>query len=82
MSKKKDKGRIGGQFVPVLYDMLDCPGWRAMSHGAQILYVALKRRAWKNRAYLSYRDAMQELAAGHHKVREWFAENIPVPKTE
>ena len=22
---KKSKGRIGGQFVPLLYDMLECP---------------------------------------------------------
>ena len=74
MSKGRDKGKIGGPFVPLPLDMLQCPAWRSLSHGAKVLYVGLKRRAWENRAYLSYRDAMQELVAGHHKVREWFAE--------
>jgi hypothetical protein len=31
-------------FVPLLIDTLDQPAWRALSHGAQMLYVALKRR--------------------------------------
>jgi hypothetical protein len=71
---KKDKGRIGGPFVPLLCDMLDCPAWRETSHGARMLYVVLKRRAFGNKVYLSFRDAQKALKASSHKVDEWFAE--------
>ena len=76
MSKKRDKGRIGGQFVPLLHEMMDCPAYVAMSHGARCLYHALKRRVPRgnNRAYLSYRTARKELKASFNKVKEWFAE--------
>jgi len=72
----KDKGRIGGQFVPLLHEMMDCPAYMAMSHGAKCLYHALKRRVPRanNRAYLSYRMARRELKASFNKVKEWFAE--------
>ena len=72
---KKDKGRLP-PFVPLQHDMMDCPAWRAMSHGAKYLYLALKRRASYagNRAYLSYRLARQELKAGPQKIKEWYAE--------
>jgi hypothetical protein len=71
---KKDKGRIGGPFVPLLCDMLDCPAWRETSHGARMLYVVLKRRAFGNKVYLSFRDAQKALKASSHKIDEWFAE--------
>ena len=73
---KTDKGRIGGQFVPLLHEMMDCPAYLAMSHGARCLYHALKRRVPRanNRAYLSYRTARRELKASFNKVTEWFAE--------
>ena len=73
---KKDKGRIGGQFVPLLHEMMDCPAYLAMSHGGKCLYHALKRRAPRggNRVYLSYRLVRRELKASPHKVKEWFAE--------
>ena len=73
---KKDKGRISGQFVPLLHEMMDCPAYLAMSHGARCLYLALKRRHPRgtNRAYLSYRMARRELRASFNKVKEWFAE--------
>ena len=77
MSRKhQDKGRIGGQFVPLLHEMMDCPAYTAMSHGAKCLYHALKRRVPRhnNRAYLSYRMARLELKASFNKVKEWFAE--------
>ena len=72
--EKKDKGRIPGQFVPLLHEMMDCPAYIAMSHGAKCLYHALKRRAPRtnNRAYLSYRMARRELKASFNKVKEWF----------
>ena len=73
---KKDKGRISGQFVPLLHEMMDCPAYLAMSHGGKCLYHALKRRAPRggNRVYLSYRQARRELGAGPNKVKEWYAE--------
>ena len=37
---KRDKGRISGQFVPLLHEMMDCPSYLAMSHGARCLYHA------------------------------------------
>jgi len=72
----KDKGRIPGPFVPILLSTLDTPAWMALSHGAQCLYIALKRESSMggNRAYLSTRTAARKLKAGRQKVREWFAE--------
>jgi hypothetical protein len=46
MSKKKHDGP---HFVMVTETVLDSPAWRAMSHGARSLYIALKRRYWQNR---------------------------------
>ena len=73
---KSKHGKIDGQFVPLLHATLDCPAWKAASHGARSLYVALKRRVprERNRAFISYRDACKELSSGRHKIREWFAE--------
>ena len=69
-------GKIDGQFVPLLHATLDCPAWRAASHGARSLYVALRRRVPRdrNKAFVSYRDACKELSNGRHKIRECFAE--------
>jgi hypothetical protein len=55
---------------------MDAPAWKAMSHGAKVLFVNLKRKVPRenNRAYLSYRDACKALVSGRHKIREWFAE--------
>ena len=63
MSRSKH-GKIDGQFVPLLHATLDCPAWKAASHGARSLYVALKRRVprERNKAFVSYRDACKELA--------------------
>lgn len=72
---KPDKGRLP-PFVPLLISTLDAPAWKATSHGAKALYVALRRRVprGRNRSYVSYRDAERELKSGRHKIREWFAE--------
>jgi hypothetical protein len=66
-------------FVPLLIDTLDRPAWRAMSHGAQILYVALKRRYnVKNhnngQIYLSQRFTAKELRSHHNEIARWFRE--------
>ena len=76
MSKKKDKGRISGPFVPLLITTMDSQAWKATSHGAQALYISLKRRHPKGRnvAYLSYRDAVRELKCSKSSVTKWFKE--------
>jgi hypothetical protein len=63
-------------FVPLLISTLDAPAWRAMSHGARNLYVALRRRVpnGRNRAFLSYRHAQGELHCTPRQVSEWFKE--------
>jgi hypothetical protein len=72
---KRDKGRLP-QFVPLLVSTLDSRAWRAMSHGARSLYVALKRRVPKDRntAYVSYRDAVKELRSSQSNIGESFRE--------
>src|SRR5262245_54057721 len=64
-------------FVMVLADVLDTPAWRAMSHGARSLYIALKRRYRKDNngsIYLSQRNAEIELGSSRRNVRRWFKE--------
>ena len=73
---KKDKGL---PFVMVTNQILDAPAWRAMSHGARSLYIALRRRYWPNkknngRIYLSQRQAMKELGSGMSQIVRWFRE--------
>ena len=72
---KHHKNRLP-PFVPLLVTTLDSPAWRETSHGAKLLFVALKRRVQngRNRAYLSYRVAERELKSSRRKIREWFAE--------
>jgi hypothetical protein len=76
MKHRKDKGRIEGQFVPLRHEVLDCRAWRAMSNGARMLYIALRRRMIKNngRVYLSTRDAAAELGSNRNYVQRWFRE--------
>jgi len=73
--KHKDKGRLP-QFVPLLHSTIDSTAWRAMSHGAKSLYVALKRRVprGRNQAYVSHRQAVAELKSSRRKIAEWFDE--------
>jgi hypothetical protein len=66
-------------FVPLLIDTLDQPAWRAMSHGAQMLYVALRRRYSPHshnngRLFLSQRTAEKELKSHHNQIAHWFRE--------
>jgi len=41
--KERHRERVS-PFVMVLIDTLDAPAWRAMSLGARMLYIALRRR--------------------------------------
>jgi len=76
---KKDKGRLR-PFVPLDVEVMTSPAWRAMSHGARLLYIHLKRR-WsfkqKNngRLFLSHRDAQKELGGGtRDSISRWYRE--------
>jgi hypothetical protein len=66
MSRKRDKGRISGPFVPMLKATMKEPAWIALSHGARSLYVALKghyNSRLGNAVYLSARVAAKEMGA-------------------
>lgn len=71
-----DKGRLPPGFIVLLPETIDSPAWRAMSHGAKALYVALKRRVNRgsNRGFISYRHAEAELRSSQRKIGEWFKE--------
>jgi hypothetical protein len=78
MKKHNDKGRLS-PFVPLLKDTLASPAWRAMSHGARSLYVALRARYSINshnngRIYLSQRQAAREVGSGYNSIARWFRE--------
>jgi hypothetical protein len=73
---KKSKGRIEGPFVPLLKETLATAAWRATSHGARSLYVALKSRYgdhFKNNGKV-YRRAATELGSNRDSVLRWFDE--------
>jgi hypothetical protein len=74
----KPKNRLP-PFVPLLIDTMDSPAWRAMSHGARSLYVALKRRYNVNfhnngKLFLSQRMAAKETGSHHNEIARWFRE--------
>jgi hypothetical protein len=79
MGRRKEPRERLAPFVPLIKDTLDTPAWRAMSHGAQMLYVALKRR-YNNkspnnrRLFLSQRDAAEELNSHHNQIARWYRE--------
>jgi hypothetical protein len=76
---KRNKGRIGGPFVPMLKDTMKTEAWRALSYGSRALYMALKCRynsKLQGSVYLSTRDAVKELSL--HQCRtnilKWYHE--------
>jgi hypothetical protein len=80
MSKRQDnnKGRLP-PFVPLLLDTLKTPAWKATSHGARSLYVALKSRYRSDihnngRVYLAQRKAADEIGSKTEQVTRWFRE--------
>lgn len=75
---KHDKGRLS-PFVPLLLDTMRTPAWRALTHGARSLYIALKQRYNKNthnngRLFISSRDAEKELGSNRNSALRWFRE--------
>ena len=78
MSRREEKGRLP-PFVPLIKHTIDSSAWKAMSHGARSLYVALMRRYNlklhnNGRIYLSQRDAAKELGSHHNEIARWFRE--------
>jgi hypothetical protein len=79
--RPEDKGRLP-PFVPSFISTMETPAWKALSMGARVLYLQIKRHHFiggiKNnngRIYLSQRHAMEELGSGNRdSVRRWFAE--------
>jgi hypothetical protein len=70
---EKDRQNRLPPFVPLYISTLNQPAWRAMSHGAQMLYVALKRRYSPNfhnngKIFLSQRMAATELHSHHNQI--------------
>ena len=60
---RRKKGRLP-PFVPLLKDTVKTAAWKALSHGARSLYVALKGRynnKLQNALYVSTRDAEEVL---------------------
>lgn len=79
MGKRDREKHTGGAFVMVLLATLDCPAWRAMSHGARSLYIALKRRYGQRiqnngRLFLSQRNAADELGSHPGQIARWYRE--------
>ena len=78
MSRRQEKGRLP-PFVPLILSTIDSPAWKALSHGARSLYVALRRRYSQNvhnngRIYLSQRVAAKEIGSHHNEIARWFRE--------
>jgi len=76
--KPRIKGRLP-PFVPMVKATMNSPAWRALSHGARSLYIALRARyntKLQNAVYLSGREAVKELGSHSHRdyVRRWFRE--------
>jgi hypothetical protein len=76
---KRHRKRNLPPFVPLFKSTLDTPAWRATSHGARSLYVALKRfwnaKADNNgRIYLSTRDAAAEIGSSQEECVKWYLE--------
>jgi hypothetical protein len=66
-------------FVKVMLETLDAPAWRAMSHGARSLYIALKRRCRNDlrnngKVFMSQRQAAIELGSNRDSAARWFRE--------
>jgi hypothetical protein len=82
MSKSDSTGRSKGRlppFVPLLRETLSTLAWRAMSHGARSLYVALKARVNNDgrnngHVFLPTRAACAETGSSNEQIVRWFRE--------
>ena len=74
MSKEKSP-----PFVMIERNVLDSPAWRAMSHGARSLYLALRRRYNRDfhnnsKIFISVRNAAIEIGSHRDRVSRWYHE--------
>jgi hypothetical protein len=80
MSKKR-KRQSKGPFVAVPKAILEAPAWRAMSHGARLLWIELRGRLRNDglnngRVFLSHRDAAKAIGTkSKTSIGRWYAEN-------
>jgi hypothetical protein len=77
--RKKNSAHNNGPFVMLLIEVLDAPAWRALSHGAKVLYIALRRRYHatidnNGKIYLPQRTAKRELHSHRDQIARWFRE--------
>ena len=42
--RRTKRSRIGGQFVPLSYKLIDSPAWKELSGNAQSVYIKLMRQ--------------------------------------
>ena len=79
MKQKKNSAHNNGPFVMLFIELLDAPAWRALSHGAKVLYIALRRRYNatidnNGKIYLPQRTAEKELHSHRDQIARWFRE--------
>jgi hypothetical protein len=80
MSKKR-KRQSKGPFVAVPKAILEALAWRAMSHGARLLWIELRGRLRNDglnngRVFLSHRDAAKAIGTkSKTSIGRWYAEN-------
>jgi len=77
--RKQSQSQSKEPFVLLLFTVLRSPAWRAMSHGARSLFVALRGRYWpkahnNGKIYLSFREAAEQLGSGQEEICNWFRE--------
>jgi hypothetical protein len=77
MSRKHRQEKRLPPFVPLFVETLGSAAWKQTSFGARALFIALRKRCFKNNGhvYLSLRDASEEL--GHkdrNHIANWYRE--------
>jgi hypothetical protein len=75
----KRKRKINGPFVPVPLVLLDAPAWRAMSVGAQMLHITLRRRLRNGglnngNVFEACRAAAEKIGVDKKAVGRWYHE--------
>ena len=78
--RAEDKARLP-PFVPSFIGTMETPAWKALSMGARVLYLQIKRHLFtgirnnNGKIYLSQRTAMEEIGSGNRdSIGRWFAE--------
>src|SRR6476660_3318908 len=79
MKTRKTKNKQ--PFTSLLNETSDTAAWRALSHGARVLYASLKREhnpgiqaRWNGRIYLSLRDAEERIGSKRGQIARWYRE--------